>query len=508
MEDRKVSQGGCRLTKGLDVFGKKKRKKFYRKMFHDVERSVEEVGLVVVTGPRQVGKTVMLRQLQERHGGDYFNFKVLTEDEQDAVLLEIRESFLGTGERYFYLDEITYLDDFGRKLAAIADAYVMGLGRDSSVKIAITGSQEVAIRGAGYAAFGGRARYYHVPFLSFLEYLVYEGKLPGYPEDLSFYSFGSVKDFVGSVVESDYYDFLLNFRFSGSNVSNIDYVNGCIAETVNSNAKESWADPSSFISDLDLGDVFAVLYTVLLKLHDAIAARNIGDYEFLLKKVRTYYNQNRKREKILKRDFQDAVRNTFLSGYQKSRHLKFSEFVNIIRFLYQCSFISITAFSFQDVNGLKSMLRTGTTNVGDMDEFFARFNVTINCPEFFVNVLEELASVLKVDTGDLLTRPLVGSILECSLKGGLACAFGHPLLELRQYDDITLNVVGEVDYVDGRHAIEFSVRDKPITQTHFNKFPQIDGCRKILLGEHVCCIQDGVERIPYYVFEAVLGTLI
>lgn len=58
--------------------------------------------IVSLTGPRQVGKTFAMKQLQKNFGGEYYNFKTMQTDKSDEVLDRIY-TVVGDNEKQIFI---------------------------------------------------------------------------------------------------------------------------------------------------------------------------------------------------------------------------------------------------------------------------------------------------------------------------------------------------------------------------------------------------------------------
>ena len=65
------------------------KKEFYRKAYYDVCDKMNKKAIVSLTGPRQVGKTFAMKQLQKNFGGEYYNFKTMQTDKSDNTVFNI-----------------------------------------------------------------------------------------------------------------------------------------------------------------------------------------------------------------------------------------------------------------------------------------------------------------------------------------------------------------------------------------------------------------------------------
>ena len=159
-------------------------------------------------------------------------------------------------------------------------------------------------------------------------------------------------------------------------------------------------------------------------------------------------------------------------------------------FLNNCGLITITPvssdlknyFNVKDLFQAWKMSESSAINV--KDDLFKKFNITINYPAFYIAILQD---ILGKDIE--LNSALLGSIVECQVRGLLS---SKNALEYHDAYD------REIDYVDtiNEYALEISVRDKKIRNTHFDILP--DNYKKILLTRTKESYDKEIIKIPYY----------
>ena len=144
-----------------------------REIETDILRWLHAPEIIVIRGPRQSGKTTLLRRLsavlEEKYGAE--NVHVLTfEDELERRRFEenpreVVQFYGGSGgkKQAFLLDEIQYVKNAGHLLKLLFDTV-------ASCKIVVTGSSALDINQLG-AALVGRALFFDLQPFSFAEFL-------------------------------------------------------------------------------------------------------------------------------------------------------------------------------------------------------------------------------------------------------------------------------------------------------------------------------------------------
>jgi hypothetical protein len=134
----------------------------HRDITDDIERSVEMEEITVIKGVRRAGKTFILYELFQRHGGIYLNFEDerlydFTHRDFEKVADIARER----GERFLYLDEVQEVEGW-EKFAHRAHR---------RFKIFVTGSNSRLLSSDYASALVGRTKSFTVYPLSYAEFL-------------------------------------------------------------------------------------------------------------------------------------------------------------------------------------------------------------------------------------------------------------------------------------------------------------------------------------------------
>jgi uncharacterized protein len=149
-----------------------------RKLFKDLWNEIREPQALILTGPRQVGKTTLMRALEAsakaagmrtryldlEQPSDLASLKGGRKEIIDALVLEVDVVFV---------DEFYYLEDAGRIFKAIYDRAAAGGRR---VKIVASGSSSVEIHGHLKESLAGRTITYRIFPLSYEEYRSWDSK--------------------------------------------------------------------------------------------------------------------------------------------------------------------------------------------------------------------------------------------------------------------------------------------------------------------------------------------
>ncbi len=155
-----------------------------RKLFNQALNHIKAKEYTIIVGPRQVGKTTLLKQVRE----ELENLKATTHFlnlENHTILSELNKnpenifkfiSPLENKKQYLFIDEIQYLDDPSNFLKFIFDEYA------DKIKIIATGSSAFYIDKKFKDSLAGRKRLFYLYSLSFEEFLYFNDR-----EDLAKY---------------------------------------------------------------------------------------------------------------------------------------------------------------------------------------------------------------------------------------------------------------------------------------------------------------------------------
>jgi uncharacterized protein len=131
--------------------------------------------ITVITGARQVGKTTIIRQLEQKLLKDgnktlYLNLDFEPDfryfSSQEMLLQKLQLEF-GSGPGYVFIDEIQWKENAGIFLKGIYD-------RDLPLKFIVTGSGSMDIKAGIHESLAGRKRVFELQPVSFIEFANYK----------------------------------------------------------------------------------------------------------------------------------------------------------------------------------------------------------------------------------------------------------------------------------------------------------------------------------------------
>ena len=150
-----------------------------RRVFKKIANHLSNKEISLIIGPRQVGKTVLLKQLQEYLIENkkvnskliyYFNLDII----QDRKLFEDQTEFIEfikqksvKNKIYIFVDEAQKVKEAGLFFKGVYDSCL-------PVKLILTGSSNLEIRSKIHETLTGRKRVFHLLPFSFLEILNYK----------------------------------------------------------------------------------------------------------------------------------------------------------------------------------------------------------------------------------------------------------------------------------------------------------------------------------------------
>lgn len=455
---------------------------FKRQAYYDLSTALmTETQCFCLAGPRRCGKTIVLHQIEEtKENVVYYNFKSEKPEIAEVVFDNIISDIETGTSRIYLLDEVTYIEGY--------DSFISKFDFNlRNVKIVFTGSQGRAIERACSTAFGGMQVVIRMGFYDFREYLIKCGKLQQG-------EFVSMEKLNLIVTDEDYKDYLREtYSFYGTISDNAMYLQGCLDESLISESKAYFVG-ESVTKQFEITEAVSVLYAVLVSLHNRVSFNGLIQMEGLeIPNAR-------------------VIRKEDVKVFLKSRSLHVGKmlpekFKAIIRFLLDCDFITITAFRSSGYSQSKSELIDYLYNELYLTptEFLRRYCVNIKYPLFYINLVRDLGKVCGIEINEqwLTTGLVLGSILECDLKGRISVLRHTNILE--EYKVITYDNedIAEVDYVDSMVAIEITVSNKKMNKVHLRS-RDLQGLTKYLLTKDKYVQLEDIQCIPYYVFMAGL----
>ncbi|MDD9899215.1 MAG: ATP-binding protein [Candidatus Melainabacteria bacterium] len=142
--------------------------------YSKIYQSKDQPEITVLLGPRQVGKTTLIKALQEELGGLYFDLDILSNYER----VKSYEDFLQTLKLNGYREEqqekfYIFLDEFQR-YADLTMVFKNIYDHHPNVKIFATGSSSFTIKNQIQESLAGRKKIFHLYPLNFEEFLIFK----------------------------------------------------------------------------------------------------------------------------------------------------------------------------------------------------------------------------------------------------------------------------------------------------------------------------------------------
>lgn len=143
-----------------------------RKIFSLIQEHLEQKEITLITGPRQVGKTTIMKQLEEnlKKKGEKILFLDL-DREQDRPFFDSQKRLIqriayeiGEGKGYVFIDEIQRKENAGLFLKGIYDM-------DLPYKFIVSGSGSLELKEKIHESLAGRKRVFELSILDFDEFL-------------------------------------------------------------------------------------------------------------------------------------------------------------------------------------------------------------------------------------------------------------------------------------------------------------------------------------------------
>lgn len=145
-----------------------KRKMYYRLLEENVSPKIS-----IVIGPRQVGKTTIMKQLREELGGIYLDLDILENFEKfetyEKAIEYLKLEGLDESKFYLFLDEFQRYDNITKVLKNIVDHH-------DNIKIYATGSSSLQIKGRVQESLAGRKFLHYLYPLDFEEFYEFKGE--------------------------------------------------------------------------------------------------------------------------------------------------------------------------------------------------------------------------------------------------------------------------------------------------------------------------------------------
>ena len=309
-----------------------------RKLFNELLSERSSTKISIILGPRQVGKTTILRQLHQTicktNQGIYLDLDILSNFEkvssyENLINSVTLEGYSKTKESFFYLflDEFQKYPGFSKILKNIYDNH-------DNLKIYATGSSSIKIKDEIQESLAGRKNIHYLFPLDFEEFIMFKGnrkahqqlrnvnKLKGKKIEVSIL-FNLLKEFM---VFGGYPEVVLNSP-SQEKIKILDsifdlYVKKDLIE---------YLDIKRILHVKKLIELLSVNHGQKIKYEELASRCSIKEYEvknyieileetFIITKLRPYFtNKNKEIVKIPKIYFIDpGVRNYYLNNFTET----------------------------------------------------------------------------------------------------------------------------------------------------------------------------------------------
>jgi uncharacterized protein len=143
-----------------------------RKLYQKLLKEKDSKKISIIIGPRQVGKTTILKQLHQELGGLYVDFDILENVEKFNTYTNFMNSLKLEGydektQIYLFIDEFQKYTDLTKVLKNVYDNH-------QNIKIYATGSSSITIKNHIQESLAGRKFLHHLYPLDFEEFLIFK----------------------------------------------------------------------------------------------------------------------------------------------------------------------------------------------------------------------------------------------------------------------------------------------------------------------------------------------
>ena len=447
--------------------------KFKRYFYSKLKETVEEKKFAVLTGPRKCGKTVALEQLHEEYpSSEYINFRDYEGniDKIYEIYEKIENSILNHDNSIYLFDEYTHAEKPEAEMNKIALAF--SKIENNNVTIIFTGSDSTSLENWATRTFSSQIKIIETNFINYAEWLDYK--------------------MINTVSEETYKQFVLEvsdfYHFEDMKT----YLKSCLDETITSNAH---IDRYNFLTDIDNvteDSLLNLCYSTLYSLHNSMTVQKFYQKDRLHRDLGHLYTKEKK--KIGNDEFYGRIDKFYQERSYAIRNYDYDEIRQSLVYLSNCGLITFTPFS-DDGKNIPNILNDLYKGKGNKENLFKTFNITINYPMFYIAIVKD---ILKDDMPNDIPDTLLGSIIECHLRGLLSTTGCYEHREVEVTDNKTK--MYEVDIVNPmkKIGIEISKANKELKKVNLNRLP--DDYEKILLTNNVTTELENMNMFTYYDF--------
>lgn len=440
---------------------------FKRNFYYDIEDAIDKSNVIFLLGPRKCGKTVALLQMEKnRSNAKYYNFKSLSQNESMGIFDSIKRAMLKDEDVIFLLDEITYACQPEKEINEVS--IQLSEKPCKNTKIVFTGSQSVALEAWANRAFCGNVSLIRADFLNYSEWMTYKGKKES-SEELYNQFLYQIDEFYGFV-------------------SLEDYLRGCLEETIISNRKTDNVIMGNDVYLVDIDSLLDICYAALFTLHNHVTSHKFAKNDKLNETIRFYFRDICKR--IGADEIGERIATSFIGRYNDFKSKDLDTLKQAFLFLHRIGLITITPVSdsVEYIPNIYRDLSVTDSRINYKEELFKSYNVCIKYPMFYMAILKD---ILKEQLPEKLPTALLGSIVECHVRGLLP---DNGVFEFRDMEGHEVDYVSVLECV----ALEITISNKRSNEINFNYLP--DDYQRIILTKDIYEKSEKSMKMPYHEF--------
>lgn len=440
---------------------------FKRDFYYELEKAIDKSAIVFLLGPRKCGKTVALLQMENSKSGvKYYNFKTMSQEDSMNLFDSIRKAMDEEQDITYLLDEITYAYLPEREINAVS--IQLSEKPCYKTKVVFTGSQSVALETWANRAFCGNASFIRTDFLNYNEWLSFKG--------------------IKESTEESYHQFLYEIDEFYGFLSIEDYLRGCLEETIISNQKTDNVIRGNDTYLIDVDCLLDICYATLFTLQNHVNSHGFAKNDKLGDSIRFYFREVCRQLGF--NEIGERIAASFIGKYNEFRTKDLETLKQAFVFLHRIGLITITPVSdtVESIPNIHRDLVSSDSKINYKDEIFKTYNVCIKYPMFYMAILKD---ILKENFPDKLPTALLGSIVECHIRGLLS---EKGAFEFQDIDGHEVDYVNVIDSV----ALEITVSNKRSDEMNFQYVPA--EYRKIVLTKDIEASSKNKMQIPYHKF--------
>jgi len=460
--------------------------------------------ITIVAGIRRVGKSTILKQLQEIFPNSlYINFRDNTwipgdyaPDAADAV--DVLDSFMNSNQiTLLLLDEITSLEGYEERSRELYDN--AGKNGAWAYKVIITGSSPAHLFKLAHLTLGGgRSKAVNLPVLSFVEYMYFTGRIKSYDK----YEHVTIQDFK---------DYLVLKNLDPELAVSFDeqYFVSYYEENYSSNNNRRAGRAYSALNSSDLLDMANLLAYQLSEhaTYRTTMSPSIGEKE--LKQLAV----NSKDLQAMSLSLSSAI---LAQSVRNISPVKPSERARLIRFLVESRLVNCSTSLLNsterkmDAAEILTELES-TTSTEHIATLFNKVSISMCSPLLYTRLGDDILGHFGLDIEYILSdnanNALLGKMLEVYLRGAITqhhCA-------ILPYTTAKINYpnIGEVDIWDEKCRILCEVTagaDKKLSKVHVTKYFSDTPLLRVCATQESQDEKHGFYRIPYPVLCCMIDT--